>query len=128
MARFADDPSKSFALYDPECFSDSAGLITADLVLSLDVIYHLIEDGVYDLHLRHVFGAARRYVVLFTSDAENPSLSGEFAPHVRNRPVLRDVAERFPAWRLRERIDNPRPWSRENTSGSIADFFVYERA
>lgn len=127
MARFADDPAKSFALYDPECFSDAAGFITADVVLSLDVVYHLIEDRVYDLHLLHVFGAARRHVVLYTSDAEDPSMSGEFAPHIRHRPVLRDVAERFPAWRLRQRIDNPRPWRLVGASGSVADFFIYER-
>lgn len=127
MARFADDPGKSFALYDPECFSDAAGLVTADLVLSLDVIYHLIEDNVYDVHLRHVFGAARRHVVLFTSDRDDPSLSGTFAPHVRHRPVLRDVAERFPEWKLLQRIDNPRAWRREGASGSVADFFIYSR-
>jgi hypothetical protein len=127
MARFAGDPSKSFALYDPECFADPSGLITADLVMSLDVIYHLIEDSVYDLHLRHVFGAAQRHVVLFTSDVNGSSLSGDFAPHVRHRPVLRDVAERFPEWRLQRRIDNPRAWRRVGDSGSVADFFIYGR-
>jgi hypothetical protein len=128
MAKFADDPSKSFALYEPECFSDRAGLITADLVLSLDVIYHLVEDEIYDLHLKHVFGASRGLVVLFTSDADDPSLQGTFAPHVRHRPVVRDVEERFPQWRLRERIENPRAYRREGPSGSVADFYIYERA
>ncbi|GAA1687910.1 hypothetical protein GCM10009830_39350 [Glycomyces endophyticus] len=128
MARYADDPTKSFALYDPTCFADPAGLITADMVQSLDVIYHLIEDDVYEKHLEHVFGAARRFVVLFTSDGDDPSLAGTFAPHVRNRPILRDVAERFPGWRLRKRIDHPRPWSEHGAAGSIADFFIYERA
>jgi hypothetical protein len=127
IARFADDPSRSFALYDPECFADRAGLIAADLALSLDVIYHLVEDRVYDLHLRHVFAAARRQVVLFTSDADDPSVAGTFAPHVRHRPVARDVAERFPEWRLRERIENPNACREVGSSGSLADFFVYER-
>jgi hypothetical protein len=127
IARFADDSSKSFALYDPECFTDRAGLVTADLALSLDVIYHLVEDHVYELHLRHVFGAARRQVVLFTSDADDPSTAGAFAPHVRHRPVVRDVAERFPEWRLRERIENPHAYRKVGSSGSFADFFVYER-
>ncbi|WP_112133559.1 methyltransferase domain-containing protein [Glycomyces dulcitolivorans] len=127
MARYADDPAKSFALYDPESFADPAGLITADMAMSLDVIYHLIEDGVYDLHLRHVFGAAKRFVVLFTSDADDPSMQGQFAPHLRHHPVPRDVAERFPEWKLREKIDNPRPWRIEGEAGSIADFYVYER-
>ncbi|MEU5873880.1 class I SAM-dependent methyltransferase [Glycomyces sp. NPDC047369] len=128
MERYADDPTKSFALYDGDSFADPAGFVTADMAMSLDVIYHLIEDHVYDLHLKHVFGAARRHVVLFTGDASDPSLSGEFAPHVRIRPVLADVEERYPEWRLRERIPNPRPWSEYGADGSIADFFIYERA
>ncbi|MDA1361139.1 class I SAM-dependent methyltransferase [Glycomyces luteolus] len=127
MARFAEDNTKSFALYDPERFSDRAGIVTADLVLSLDVIFHLTEDDVYDLHLEHVFGAARRHAVLYTSDADDPRMTGEFAPHMRHHPVLRDVAKRYPEWRLRERIDNPHPWSREDLDGSISDFFIYER-
>jgi hypothetical protein len=128
IAKFADDPTKSFALYDPECFADRARLMTADLALSLDVIYHLVEDHVYELHLRHVFGAARRQVVLFTSNADDPSTAGKFAPHVRHRPVVRDVAERFPEWRLRGRIENPHGHRQVGSSGSFADFFVYERA
>ena len=36
--RFADDLSKSFFLYDSACFTDRAGLFTADLAVSLDVI------------------------------------------------------------------------------------------
>ncbi|MEU6247502.1 class I SAM-dependent methyltransferase [Glycomyces sp. NPDC047010] len=128
MERYADDPTKSFALYDGDSFADPAGFITADMAMSLDVIYHLIEDKVYDLHLKHVFGAARRNVVLFTGDASDPSLAGDFAAHVRIRPVLKDVEERYPEWRLRERIANPRPWSEYGADGSIADFFIYERA
>lgn len=128
MDRFAHDPSKSFVHYNPDGYSDQAGFVTADLSLSLDVIFHLVEDNVYDLHLEHVFGAARQHVILFTSDADDPAMAGEFAPHVRHRPVQRDVAERFPEWEFRQRIDNPRPWRTEGESGSIADFFIYERS
>ncbi|MFG3339546.1 class I SAM-dependent methyltransferase [Glycomyces sp. NPDC048151] len=126
-SKFAGDPSKSFALYDSELYTDPAGLITADLAISLDVIFHLTEDDVYELHLDHVFGAARRYVVLYTSDLDDPGMDGEFAAHMRHHPVVRDVAKRFPEWRLASRIENPRPWSLEDTDGSISDFFVYER-
>jgi len=37
----AGDPAKSFLLYDGACFTDRAGVFTADLAISLDVIYHL---------------------------------------------------------------------------------------
>ncbi len=125
--RFADDRTKSFLRYDPECFTDPAGMLVAELALSLDVIYHLVEDSVYEAHLRHVFGAARRYVVLFTSDADTLPVTEPTGPHIRHRPVTRDVAGSFPDWRLVERIANRYPYQGAGTLTSFADFFVYER-
>lgn len=127
MRTFADDPAKSFLLYDPELFVDPANLITADLALSLDVIYHLVEDDVYETHLRHVFSSAHRFVVLFTSDADSLTMVERLAPHVRHRSVLRDVAGRFPKWWLRNRIPHLYPYRGANTETSFAEFFVYER-
>jgi len=126
-ARNAGDATKSFLRYDPDCFSDPAGWLTADLVLSLDVIYHLVEDRIYRLHLRHVFASSTRYVVLFTSDADRPIRTEHPTPHVRHRPVVRDVADAFPAWRLRERIPNPHPYQGVGTDTSFADVYIYQR-
>jgi SAM-dependent methyltransferase len=125
---FADDPTKSFLCYDPASFTDPARFVSADAAISLDVIYHLVEDGIYHLHLRHVFGAARRFVVLFTSDADTLATGERPAPHVRHRPVVRDVARLFPEWRLRERIPNRYPYQGPGTPTSFADFFIYEPA
>lgn len=109
---FSADPAKAFALLPVEVWP-------RDLALSLDVIYHLTEDDVYEQHLAAVFGASMRFVVLYTTDAAE--LGAEWtAPHVRHRPVVVDVAERFPAWRLLEHIENPHP----GLGGS--DFYTYE--
>jgi SAM-dependent methyltransferase len=124
--RFADDPTKSFLCYTPGHFTDPARFVSADLAISLDVIYHLVEDDAYHLHLRDLFGAARRFVVLFTSDADSLATVERPAPHVRHRPVPRDVAARFPDWRLRERIPNRYPYRGCGTETSFADFFIYE--
>ncbi len=126
-ARFAGDSTKSFLTFSPKLFSDPAGFLRADLALSLDVIYHLVEDDLYDLHLSQVFGAAGRFVVLYTSDSDTMAARGHIPPHVRHRPVARDVVERFPRWRLRERVGNRYPCTdstRPDTS--FADFLVYE--
>jgi hypothetical protein len=127
VRRFAADETKSFLLYDPARFTDPAGLVTADLALSLDVIYHLVEDDVYESHLRHVFGAGRRFVVLYTSDADVFRCAHRPPPHVRHRPVVRDVAVRFPRWRLMERIPNRYPYRADEPETSFADFLVYGR-
>jgi SAM-dependent methyltransferase len=129
MARFSGDPTKSFIFYTPSRFSDPCRFISADLAISLDVVYHLVEDGVYYLHLRHVFGAARRFVVLYTSDtdllAETPD---PLVPHVRHRPVMRDVARLFPEWRLGEHVPNRHVYLGSDLPGSFSDFLVFERS
>ena len=45
--KFFDNTSKNFFVYDPYNFDDIANQFKADLALSLDVIYHLVEDDLY---------------------------------------------------------------------------------
>lgn len=56
--RFRNDPHKSFRL-----MSEYAGE-QGDLSLSLDVIYHLVEDEVFEDYMRTLFAASRRYVII----------------------------------------------------------------
>lgn len=116
--RFADDPAKSFFLYDGSCFTDRAGVFTADLALSLDVVYHLTEDTVFETYLRHLFAAGRRLVVIYSTNME---ISGT-APHVRHRRFTPWVAANCPEWTLAEVTRGP------NAEYARADFFVYQRA
>ncbi|MGW5659968.1 class I SAM-dependent methyltransferase [Streptomyces sp. NPDC003758] len=127
MREFSGDTTKSFLGYDPRTFRDEARFLTADLSLSLDVIYHLVEDEIYLLHLEHIFGAARRFVILYTSDSSSLDVHEYVPPHVRHRPVTRDIEKKFPGWRLRERVKNAYP----HTGGdgrltSFANFYIYE--
>ena len=55
--RFASDPSKSFFFYDGTCFVDRGGHFTTDLAISLDVIFHLIEDEVFETYMTQLFAA-----------------------------------------------------------------------
>jgi SAM-dependent methyltransferase len=116
--RFADDSSKSFFLYDGGCFADRAGLFIADLALSLDVIYHLTEDAVFEAYLAHVFAAGQRLVVVYSTNAE---LSGT-APHVRHRHFTPWVEANCPGWTLTGVTRGP------SAERARADFFVYERS
>jgi SAM-dependent methyltransferase len=116
--RFAADRTKSFFLYDGACFTDRAGIFAADLALSLDVLYHLVEDQVFETYLTHLFGAASRLAVLYTT---NLARSGT-APHVRHRHFTPWVAAHFPEWTLAAVTRGP------NAGPARADFFVYQRA
>lgn len=72
--------------------------LSAELVLSLDVTYHLTEDEVHEQHLNDVFGSATRYVILYTTDSDTVDPALVSAEHVKHRPVCRDVTAGFPDW------------------------------
>lgn len=116
--RFRGDSAKSFFLYDGAYFSDRAGIFTADLGLSLDVIYHLTEDSVCQTYLAHLFAASKRLVVIYSTNTE---MSGT-APHVRHRHFTPWIEANCLGWRLTGVTAGP------NSDRARADFFVYERA
>jgi len=95
--------------------------LAADLVLSLDVIYHLTEDLVFERHMVDVFTSAIYWVALYTTDSDR--IDPEFIPanHVRHWPVSTYVKEAFPDWELIDLIMNPAP----HMGG--CDFHIYER-
>jgi SAM-dependent methyltransferase len=116
---FAADPAKKFDLmqrYHGE---------RADLTLSLDVIYHLVEDEVFEHYMRALFDASTRYVVIYSSDSDdNRRHEG---PHVRHRRFSRWIRQNRADWRLSAHIPNRFPYKGDCKSGSFADFFIYER-
>jgi hypothetical protein len=115
--QYRDDVSKSFYLYRYDCVLDHAGFFTADVALSLDVIFHLLEDEIYEGYMRDLFLAGDRLVVIYSSNSDEP---GE-DPSVRHRPVTTWVAENASDWTLIEKTERP------HTDDCFADFFVYER-
>jgi SAM-dependent methyltransferase len=116
--RFAGDASKSFMLVH-----DYAGQ-TAQLALSLDVIYHLTEDAVYETYMETLFAAARDYVVIYSSDKDEAQPQ---TAHVRHRQFSRWVRANAPGWRLLGHIPNRHPYTGDNDTGSLADFYIYGR-
>lgn len=111
---FANDGTKKFIPYDPVHFEPAD--FQADLAISLEVIFHLTEENLYRLYMRHLFALSRRWVVIFSSDEVDTT--GGIFPHFRPRAFSRDVPE---GWVLRERISNP------HRKRSVSDFFVFER-
>ncbi len=123
--KFARDKNKSFFLYSPSCFVDRQNIFLADLGLSLDVIYHLVEDDVYHAYMDHLFSASRKFVIIYSSDRDQAG--GAHARHVRHRNFSKRVEEYFPDWKLREKIRNPYPGKGDFGQGSFADFFIFEK-
>jgi SAM-dependent methyltransferase len=120
--RYRDDATKSFLSYVPDAFFDRARVLRADMSLSLDVIFHLVEDAVFDGYMRYLFAAGARYVAIFSSDRDEPS----FQPHVRHRKFTEWVKANAPEFRLIEQVQNPHK-GMDPATESFADFAFYQR-
>lgn len=120
--RFENDSTKSFFLYEPRCFIDRAELFKAEVAVSLDVLFHLVEDDVFELYLRHLFASAQRFVAVYSSDFDAPGP----LPGVRHRRWSHRVTA-LGGWRLVRYIPNPEPYDPQTRRGSHADFFFYAR-
>jgi SAM-dependent methyltransferase len=116
-ARF---PDRRFVTPDDLCT-----VSPAELTLSLDVIYHLIEDSVFATTMRTLFSRATRFVVIYASnvDAAWPSA------HVRHRRFTDYVTATEPEWRLLAHLPNPYLYDPAHPDEtSFADFFIYGRS
>lgn len=119
QSRFAGHPGRSFRHSD-----DLAGLDAADLTLSLDVIYHLVEDEVFVRYLDDLFAHALRFVVIYASNGEAAWPSR----HVRHRHFTAHVARSFPEWQLAAVVPNPFPFDPANPEEtSFAAFHIYRQ-
>jgi cyclopropane fatty-acyl-phospholipid synthase-like methyltransferase len=125
IARFREDTTKSFFQYDSDCFHDSRRLFNADLTMSLDVIYHLVEDQIFYAYMRHLFSASNRFVIIFSSDTN--ANAAHLAPHVKNRNFSEWIMKNISGWRLMERIPNIFADKDDLYADAVANFFIYEK-
>ncbi len=120
--RFKDDRTKSFFLYDSSRVADQQRAYSAELALSLDVIYHLVEDTVYETYMTHLFTMASRFVIIYSSDMEDATL----AKHVIHRKFTSWVSKEMLGWELSQRIQNRYPHDPKTPNEtSFSDFYVY---
>lgn len=115
--RFKNDPSKCFLHYDPADTPNLGAFLKADLTLSLDVIYHLVEDRIYERHVRDLFAASSRFVIVYSSNKNEVTT----LPHVRHREFTVDFAHLVSDFRLTRTMENRFP------EESPCRFFVFER-
>ena len=76
-ARFARHVQKARFLHVSDF---NASTHASDLAVSLDVVYHLVEDAVFDAYMRRLLEAAKRFVIIYSSNEDWPAHG-----HVRHR-------------------------------------------
>ena len=114
--RFTDDNTMSFFLYDPQHFVNN-GALEADLVLSLEVLFHIVDRERFEKALNDIFEASRRYVIVFSSNHDDPNPE---TVHVRHRNFTEYVEKAFPAFELIDTIEN-------EYEERVSDFYIYEK-
>jgi hypothetical protein len=117
---FCGDEDKTFKLmesYDNE---------TAHMTLSLDVIYHLVEDDVFLTYMEQLFDTSTNFVVIYSSNTDEQERFQ--AAHVKHRKFSTWIEQNRPGWKLIQRIPNRYPYNAKKQEGSFADFYIYEKS
>ena len=115
---FNNDSSKSFMLINK--YKDQ----NADVTLSLDVIFHLVEDQVFNEYMERLFSASNKYVIIFSSNSDTVEAPN---PHVRHRKFTNWVAANQSDWKLLQHIPNENPYTGNNKMSSFADFYIFAK-
>jgi SAM-dependent methyltransferase len=116
--KFKNDNRKDFELmenYDGRM---------ADLCLFLDVIFHLLEDTVFESYMMTLFSASKKYVVIYSSNT-NSNLKSE-AMHVRHRKFTDWIEENLPQWKAIGFMKNRYPYDGDYMKTSFSDFYFYK--
>jgi hypothetical protein len=119
--RFADRPGWSFVTLEEYARHPRR----ADLAMSLDVIYHLVEDATFTEYMTRLVAAADRFVLIYASDHDATTT----ARHVRHRAYSRWMAEFAPDFEAVATWENPYPQveGADPTTTSFAFFRLYAR-
>ena len=118
--KFHNDPTKTFIHLNDNLINYKK----ADLSLSLDVIFHLVEDNVFERYMYNLFNSSIKYVCIYSSN-----FNKAWAIHVRHRKFT-DWIDNYmsKSWKLKELIPNKYPFDLGKTQiTSFCDFYFYEK-
>ena len=93
---------------------------TADLSLSLDVIFHLIEDDIFDDYMNRLFNSSRKYVIIYSSNTNKQP--DKKVVHFKNRKFTDWIDLYKNNFKLIKFIKNEYP-----VALSVSDFYIYKK-
>lgn len=127
--KFSNKPNFSFSHYNPSDFNLPKFKEKYDLALSLDVIYHLSNDEIYQQYLETLFGLSSKFVIIYSNSQEFYTKGvNEDAEYVRFRDFISDIKKGFPKWGLIGIEPNYYPFNLSLADEtSIADFYIFKK-
>ena len=115
---FNNDDTKSFYL------TTDIPQIKADLTLSLDVIYHLVNDYAYNGYMHQLFESSNQFVIIYSTNSDQTNSP---AVHIKNHKFSDWVDNHRPDFSLLTKINNKYPYNGDNTVSSPCDFYIYQK-
>ena len=120
IEKFHKDSSKSFFIYDSLSFKDNHSIFNAELSISLDVIYHLIDDNVYNKYMTDLFNSSSKYVIIYASNYDS-----KVDHHEKNHKFTDWVEGNLKNWKLNNVKENIYKYDKYNPDSSRADFYFF---
>ena len=118
--RFKEDLTKRFSTVT------YVNDIKAELSISLGVIYHLIEDDIFNDYMKNLFDASEKYVCVYSTNYNDGHADG--AEHVRHREFTRWVQQNASEFELISEVKNMYPYDANNPNNtSLAEFFFFKK-
>lgn len=105
---YEEDSSKSFELYE----IGKRPSIKAKMTMSLDVIYHIIDDAYFNDYMNCLIECTDEYILIYSTNYDDSDWNG----HVRHREFEKYLKDQF------ERIEFIK-----NTLDCPADFYLYQK-
>lgn len=117
---FRGDKTKEFIWSGAADFvNDKKG----DLAISLDVIYHLVEDEVFELYMNRLFASSNRYVCIYSCNYDE-----DLSLHVKCRKFTDYIDSNVVGWEMIQVIKNEYPYDEKNpNTTSWSDFYIYQK-
>lgn len=127
-ALYADTPHREFFQNDCSDGGADTHVYQPDLVVSLDVIFHLIEDELYNAYMNALFHSGNRYAIAFTHKLP----AGEPVPetqsdHTKFRDVEGWAIENAPDFQLIDCLPNPYINADDGLGKSPCYFYIFAK-
>jgi cyclopropane fatty-acyl-phospholipid synthase-like methyltransferase len=116
--KFRDDPSKQFLLYQSQFFNKNNMIENADLTLSIDVLFHLVEYDIFLKYIDDLFSHSNQYVIIYSTNFNKTYSSF----HQIDREFTSIIEEKIRNFKLFKVITNPCKGKE-----TMSDFFIYKK-
>jgi hypothetical protein len=119
---FENDKNKTFKVLSKDIHK------LADLVLSLDVIYHLVEDAIFTEYMERLFRSSQKFVIIYASNYDEQVMVYGKVSHVRHRKFTDWIDKNAKNFKLIEFIPNKYPFKKDEPDiTSSADFYIFQK-